>query len=703
MNQDNNESKNNISSENNEKTNDLKESKDNSDTSPQNPNDVKKPQNSQNIPPVNNQHSGNNYGGQQYYPPRQGNVYYPPQGNYPPHPNANNNKQTVPMDNKNYGNPQGNKNQQPVNSTNAVPPNSANRPLNSPPQNPGTNYQQNFSQPFQPPGQTNYNNQNWNIPSPYANTFVPRFKTENYLALINLSKKTKTTVMAVMTLIFGVLFFELLFMQGIFSTSHGGGGIGLSVPIVVIVFYVIAFIFMGTNFESVKKSSLLLLIPIFILSAFFVIYDSGYAKSLNFFALAALIPLQLTSMYKKAEEPIFGKNNIINTLKAWFSDTFGNLDMPFKTLFGKKNKEKKSSHGFAYACLGLLIALPVALILIALFSQADENFEKVFKELANFLRIDIGNFIIDLMFGLPIGLYFISLFMSQKAIKPKVYKEKYIEGSVNNIAVTTFLAVITVVELIFVVVQAVYYLPALYQNTHGGSFAEYARKGFFDLAAVTGILFAVIFVVYLIAKRNNKGKLPLSSRCLISLMSLCDVIIIISALYRMNCYVLQFGLTAKRISVAWFIILLALVLLLINIKIWYTEFKLMTFSAGAVFVMIICLNLINPNVYSAQYNVSRYLNGTLSQVDLKYLEDMGPSAVPQIDRLMGTEIEEDAKICMNQIYENEGQSYLGRFTLPYYEAEKIYAKYDNLSSNRMTKEYRDKYYYDYENHLDYRD
>lgn len=155
---------------------------------------------------------------------------------------------------------------------------------------------------------------------------------------------------------------------------------------------------------------------------------------------------------------------------------------------------------------GVLITLPVLLLFAALFSSADLVFRGFVDDLFSF-QISSDVFW-HLFWILSVTAIFLGLFglLAGKAgdseqeigTKPAVGRFGLVESSI-------LLGSLNVLFLIFIAIQVTYLFGGT-ANVVGGDFtyAEYARKGFFELVAVAGLSLLLIFVTERLLLRERE-------------------------------------------------------------------------------------------------------------------------------------------------------------------------------------------------------
>ncbi len=168
-------------------------------------------------------------------------------------------------------------------------------------------------------------------------------------------------------------------------------------------------------------------------------------------------------------------------------------------------------------------------------------------------------------------------------------------------------------------------------RTQGLTYAEYARQGFWQLLLVTLLTFGVLTVAVWKAPRTT-GADRLLARALLGLLILFALVVVASALYRMNLYEQAFGFTRLRVFVTavelWFGVVLVLVALA-GIRLRASWLPQAVAGSGA--VALIALAALNPDALIAERNIARWHDG--QQLDVRYLANLSADAAPALSRL----------------------------------------------------------------------
>ncbi|WP_371630759.1 DUF4173 domain-containing protein [Streptomyces sp. NBC_00341] len=162
------------------------------------------------------------------------------------------------------------------------------------------------------------------------------------------------------------------------------------------------------------------------------------------------------------------------------------------------------------------------------------------------------------------------------------------------------------------------------------SYAQYAREGFWQLLWATVLTLLVIALALRWAPRGGPRDRTLV-RSVLGTLCLLTLVVVASALRRMDLYVDAYGLTRLRISVAAVELWLGVVLLLIMAAGVFGAKMLPRAVAASAAVGVLAFGLVSPDGLIAEQNVQRY--GDHHSIDIQYLRGLSADAVPALDRL----------------------------------------------------------------------
>lgn len=200
--------------------------------------------------------------------------------------------------------------------------------------------------------------------------------------------------------------------------------------------------------------------------------------------------------------------------------------------------------------------------------------------------------------------------------------------------VTLALGALNVLFAAFIVVQLGWLFggEALVLRTTGLSYADYARRGFFELTCVAGLLLPVLLGAQALIPASDSRTLRLYRRLAVSLVVLLGAILF-SAGARMRLYVHYYGISTDRLYATAFMIWLAIVFVWLGFTVLRSRPR--TFATGLVvseFVVLFTLNFLNPDALVARANLARGDAGRTGAAgtDLRYVASLGGDAVPAL-------------------------------------------------------------------------
>lgn len=314
----------------------------------------------------------------------------------------------------------------------------------------------------------------------------------------------------------------------------------------------------------------------------------------------------------------------------------GNTVQPLLPRRGLMSRYKELKH----IVRGVLVTLPVLLLFVALFSSADLVFRGYVDELFNFsISSDL---FWQLFWFLAVAVAFIGLFgllggrsdhsNQYNVVKPAKIRFGLVETSI-------LFGALNALFLIFIAVQVTYLFGGA-SNVVGGDFtyAEYARKGFFELIAVAAISMLLIFTTERLLLRERE-KHDAKFKLLAGLLIAQVLIIMASAFKRLNLYESAYGFTSLRLYSYIFIIWLAVVFFVQLYKIFAdrreNEFALAVFIS--VLALLASLNFMNADGLVARKNIDRFEK--TGRLDVKYLETLSDDATTEVTSLLDVEDE----------------------------------------------------------------
>jgi hypothetical protein len=168
-------------------------------------------------------------------------------------------------------------------------------------------------------------------------------------------------------------------------------------------------------------------------------------------------------------------------------------------------------------------------------------------------------------------------------------------------------------------------------DTEGLTYAQYARSGFWQLLVVTGLTLLVLAGAARWAPRDTPADRVLI-RVVLGALALLTLVIVGSALHRMDLYADTYGLTRLRILVplceAWLGVVFLLILVA-GIRLRASWLPRAVVAAGV--LTLLGLAVANPDLMIAQRNIARFHQ--TQDIDTAFLSTLSADAVPALDKL----------------------------------------------------------------------
>mgnify|MGYP002510255740 FL=1 len=311
------------------------------------------------------------------------------------------------------------------------------------------------------------------------------------------------------------------------------------------------------------------------------------------------------------------------------------LDRPFKDAHWYiKNKMKSRNSKVLYVVLGLVIALPIFMVVVPLLISADAVFRNMTERLLEHLRL--GNILLVLFMWafMFLASYCILSYLCKKNIKQEVKDGRRGEPMIA----ITIAAMLTLLYLVFSVIQIVYLFMGNMTLPSGYTYAKYAREGFFQLLAVSvlNLIFVLVGLGCFKKSRVLKG--------ILTVMSLCTYIMIASSAMRMIIYIRWYYLTFLRIFVLWGLAVLFLLFTGILLSIIKEDFPLFRYGMAVVTLCYMALSFSHPDYLIAKVNVASMDLETRSAFfqgepydDYQFLSRLNADAAPVLLEWMAEE------------------------------------------------------------------
>ena len=245
---------------------------------------------------------------------------------------------------------------------------------------------------------------------------------------------------------------------------------------------------------------------------------------------------------------------------------------------------------------GLLLVIPVLMIVLPLLSSADARFEAILGNLGIYLSEHFLVTLIRILFSLPVSAYLFGLVYGsiKGRYTDRIDREKVMAAGekarlLPDAAFYTALGILCLVYVIFIWLQAEYLFSAFAGIRPAGfTYAEYARRGFFELCAISFFNLFFLLCASLFSEHRMKENKGL---CILNMiLSVLTLLLIATAMSKLAMYIDVYGLTVNRILPQTFMIWMTVVYAALILRQWkvfpVAKICIMT---GAVLFVLLCV------------------------------------------------------------------------------------------------------------------
>lgn len=337
-------------------------------------------------------------------------------------------------------------------------------------------------------------------------------------------------------------------------------------------------------------------------------------------------------------------------LREWIGELFklipsGVIGTPLLILEGiqrsqesKEQTPQKSKRGMAIL-RGVLITIPLLLLIGLLLAAADAIFSDMLGSAFDWLKFDIfDNFIphtliILMLTWLGTAALWHALTKSGKSLSIQLDQplfKPFLGMTETSIALIS----LNLLFAFFLVVQFRYFFAGSANvSIDGFTYAEYARRGFFELVAVALIASIVYFSLASFTKRVTQAKKRAFSVMAGLLLAQVGVMLI-SAFQRLRLYEQAYGFTNSRLAAHVFMVFVGMLLLALFIMELTNSFRRLglVLVLGLLAFALVMVGL-NEDALIARLNLERAVQG--EKLDAAYLvHSLSNDAVPTLFRTM---------------------------------------------------------------------
>ncbi|MFV0517395.1 MAG: DUF4153 domain-containing protein [Aminipila sp.] len=434
-------------------------------------------------------------------------------------------------------------------------------------------------------------------------------------------------IFAISMIICGFLYSDLIFFSDM----------GLGVLVFVLALFTSTLYYFNKNQIKQSRESLLWIGIVAIGSVQFMLFDDYRIKEVNLLFISICFIYWVSISNKNCIESKLSIYTIWDLINNTFVIPFSNFA---KGSYGLKYglSRNKHSKNIQYILVGIAIVLPLMIFVINQLISADAAFEATIVNFENLISFEtLLDYVIQFALGIPVASYLFGLIYGnvKKCNVSSMDKKDLIKFSEEisffpRLTIYTVLTVLNIIYIIFFISQMAYFLSAFDNVLPGGfTYAEYARRGFFELCKVSFVNLMLITLAHIFIKKDGKTKFTKVLRVETAFLSLMTMGLIVTALSKMCMYIQSYGLTQLRIYTSW-----CMILMLVFFTVIFTR-QIIEFNAariiiasGVIGVIILSYGNIDGNI--AKYNIKNYENGRLEKIDYNMLLSLSDGAVPYI-------------------------------------------------------------------------
>ena len=374
-------------------------------------------------------------------------------------------------------------------------------------------------------------------------------------------------------------------------------------------------------------SGALLLLSLVILAGFPRSDDAGVKAMLVLFLFVSVnLGLCLQAGQNRREPG--GAASLLDAPRTLFVLGVGHLGPSFQGLRMAQQRGGKGSRRGGAIALGLLIAIPLVALLLSLLTSADAAFEGMLRHLPKF---QWSEWVLCLFLGVPLGAVLYTRGAALRHAPRQAPAAPEARKGLSPLTVNTVLLAVCAVFVVYLLSQLAYFVGGFSGLLpEGFTVAEYARRGFFEIAWLCAINLAIIAGA---AALLGSRAMPLLTKLTCLFIGLFSLFLVSTAAAKMVMYIRSFGLTRLRVLTTVILLWLAITLMLACVRLFVPKLPYMKGVLLAAMIIGAAVLWVDVDTQVARYNVSAYQSGALQEVDVRYLGQLNAGAVPYLVQL----------------------------------------------------------------------
>lgn len=419
--------------------------------------------------------------------------------------------------------------------------------------------------------------------------------------------------------------FACLFLGVLAEASFLHGRIGIAYIIFIAAFYTLLFIRFRFSFEH-RRIGLLLMAGIWVLAGSYLFFDSTVFYLFNLLVIPLVVFFHVVVITSPAALN-WSKLSFIRLVTGKLLDAFSYLANYLRYIGRKlvRNRIMMKSGVVRQIIFGVILAVPLLFIVIQLLMTADESFQQFIQRMFYFeWNVNIMEFGFRIAFILVAALFFFCIFQvlgRQTKWDIEINQIKEIRA-MPGVMAATILLLLNMVYILFIAFQFSYFFQGDLEA--GFTYADYARRGFFELILVTLINWALLLGSMKRVQEKVKG-VKVFLKVLYSALIIASGVLLASAWQRLALYEEMYGYTVDRLLAHSFMLFLVVIFAYTLIRVWLVNLPILHFYLISAFLFYTLMNVVNIEEIIVESNLARYEES--GKVDIHYLDYLGAEGV----------------------------------------------------------------------------
>lgn len=364
------------------------------------------------------------------------------------------------------------------------------------------------------------------------------------------------------------------------------------------------------------------------LALLLILRDAPMLYALDFFGLVVVLFLIAWRAHGRPLAELEPRDALIGVASTVAAGAAGGPVMAIRDSNATKADEgwRRSVKTFA---VGSVVAMPVLLLVTGLLAEADPMFAGFLEEIGTFVELTSVEHMLVIV---------VATWLTAGALRgsqqPVFIDASKLRGRLDLpfSAAAPVLGGLSLLLSVWIGLQirTLFGGTAYIAETAGVTVAEYARRGFFELIVISGIVLAVLLVVDDVLDRDDSAQRRAFRTWGQLLVGLVGAVLI-SAVMRLALYLNYFGLTDDRVLALSVLLWVALALG------WFSMTVLRgvrtRFAPGVLVISAFwlgALNVINPERWVVEMNLRRAEQG--QEFDVAYHATLSGDAIPTLLR-----------------------------------------------------------------------